>query len=38
MIDTHCHLTFRGLHDRLDEVLAGAAEAGVACAAARARL
>lgn len=29
MIDTHCHLTFRGLHDRLDEVLAGAAEAGV---------
>ena len=29
MIDTHCHLTFRGLRDRLDEVLAGASEAGV---------
>jgi TatD DNase family protein len=29
MIDTHCHLTFRGLYDRLDEVLAGAEQAGV---------
>jgi TatD DNase family protein len=29
MIDTHCHLTFRGLYDRIDDVLAGAAEAGV---------
>jgi len=29
MIDTHCHLTFRGLNERLDAVLAGAQEAGV---------
>jgi TatD DNase family protein len=29
MIDTHCHLTFRGLHDRLDAVLSEAAQAGV---------
>jgi TatD DNase family protein len=29
MIDTHCHLTFRGLHDRLDDVFTGASEAGV---------
>jgi len=29
MFDTHCHLTFPQLHDRLDEVLAGAREAGV---------
>ncbi|MBI1369949.1 MAG: YchF/TatD family DNA exonuclease [Planctomycetes bacterium] len=29
MIDTHCHLTFPELHTRLDEVLAGAASAGV---------
>ena len=29
MIDTHCHLTFPELHQRLDEVLAAAAHAGV---------
>ena len=29
MIDTHCHLTFPRLADRLDEVLAAAQEAGV---------
>ena len=29
MIDTHCHLTFRGLNERLDDVLAGAEEACV---------
>lgn len=29
MIDTHCHLTFSQLRDRLDDVLAGAAEDGV---------
>ena len=29
MIDTHCHLTFPRLADRLDEVLAAAHEAGV---------
>ncbi|MEM9348123.1 MAG: TatD family hydrolase [Planctomycetota bacterium] len=29
MIDTHCHLTYDGLHNRIDEVLANAAEAGV---------
>lgn len=29
MIDTHCHLTYDGLHERVDEVLAGAARAGV---------
>ncbi|MEM6504265.1 MAG: TatD family hydrolase [Planctomycetota bacterium] len=29
MIDTHCHLTYDGLHERIDEVLANAAEAGV---------
>lgn len=29
MIDTHCHLTYNGLYDRLDSVLTGAREAGV---------
>ncbi len=29
MIDTHCHLTYDGLHERVDAVLAAAAEAGV---------
>ncbi|MBX2851812.1 MAG: TatD family hydrolase [Phycisphaeraceae bacterium] len=29
MIDTHCHLTYDGLHERVDQVLAAAAEAGV---------
>ena len=29
MIDTHCHLTFPQLHERLDAVLDGAREAGV---------
>lgn len=29
MIDTHCHLTYDGLIERVDAVLAGAAEAGV---------
>lgn len=29
MIDTHCHLTFRELHEQLDTVLANAADAGV---------
>ena len=29
MIDTHCHLTYPELHSRLDEVLSGAAAAGV---------
>lgn len=29
MIDTHCHLTYDGLRDRLGDVLAGAAAAGV---------
>jgi len=29
MIDTHCHLTYDGLHERVDEVIAAAAEAGV---------
>ena len=29
MIDTHCHLTFPDLANRLDEVIAGAHEAGV---------
>jgi TatD DNase family protein len=29
MIDTHCHLTYDGLIDRLDAVLAGAQAAGV---------
>jgi len=29
MIDTHCHLTFPELRERVDDVLAGAAEAGV---------
>lgn len=29
MIDTHCHLTFPELHDRLDDVLARALNAGV---------
>lgn len=29
MIDTHCHLTFPELHDRLDDVLAAANRAGV---------
>ena len=29
MIDTHCHLTYGPLFDRLDEVLKGAAAAGV---------
>ncbi|MEM6392613.1 MAG: TatD family hydrolase [Planctomycetota bacterium] len=30
MIDTHCHLTYPGLRDRLPEVLAGARDAGLA--------
>ena len=29
MIDTHCHLTYDGLHERIDDVLTGAATAGV---------
>ncbi|MFN3165811.1 MAG: TatD family hydrolase [Phycisphaeraceae bacterium] len=29
MIDTHCHLTYDGLHERVDRVLADAAAAGV---------
>ncbi len=29
MIDTHCHLTFPQLHERVDEVIAAAAAAGV---------
>ena len=29
MIDTHCHLTYPGLHERIDGVLAAAADAGV---------
>lgn len=29
MIDTHCHLTFRELADRVDDVLAAARDAGV---------
>jgi len=29
MIDTHCHLTYDGLHERVDQVLADAADAGV---------
>ncbi len=29
MIDTHCHLTYPGIFERLDEVLAAAAAAGV---------
>lgn len=29
MIDTHCHLTYKGLHERVDEVIAAAVAAGV---------
>ena len=29
MIDTHCHLTYDGLHERVDHVIAAASEAGV---------
>jgi len=29
MIDTHCHLTYAGLHDRVDDVIADAQAAGV---------
>lgn len=29
MIDTHCHLTYDGLHERVDDVIAAAAQAGV---------
>lgn len=29
MIDTHCHLTYDGLHERADEVIAAARSAGV---------
>jgi TatD DNase family protein len=29
MIDTHCHLTYDGLHERVDDVIAAAGEAGV---------
>lgn len=29
MIDTHCHLTYDGLHERIDQVIAAAAQAGV---------
>ncbi|MGB0767001.1 MAG: TatD family hydrolase [Phycisphaeraceae bacterium] len=29
MIDTHCHLTYNGLHERIDEVLRAAEAAGV---------
>ncbi len=29
MIDTHCHLTYDGLHERIDDVMQGAADAGV---------
>lgn len=28
-VDSHCHLTFPGLHERLDDVLASMAQAGV---------
>lgn len=29
MIDTHCHLTYDGLHERIDDVIDAAAQAGV---------
>ncbi|MEO0475470.1 MAG: TatD family hydrolase [Planctomycetota bacterium] len=29
MIDTHCHLTYKGLNERVDDVIAAAADAGV---------
>ena len=29
MIDTHCHLTYDGLHERVDRVIADAGQAGV---------
>lgn len=29
MIDTHCHLTYDGLHERVDDVIDAASEAGV---------
>lgn len=29
MIDTHCHLTYDGLHERVDEVITAAGDAGV---------
>jgi len=29
MIDTHCHLTYDGLHERIDDVIKAAAHAGV---------
>ena len=29
MIDTHCHLTYDGLHERIDDVIATAQDAGV---------
>lgn len=29
MIDTHCHLTYDGLHERVDDVVAAAHDAGV---------
>ncbi len=29
MIDTHCHLTYEGLHNRVEEVLANARSAGI---------
>ncbi len=29
MIDTHCHLTYKGLHERVDDVIASAVAAGV---------
>lgn len=29
MIDTHCHLTYDGLHERVDQVITDAAQAGV---------
>ncbi len=29
MIDTHCHLTYDGLHERVDDVIANAVAAGV---------
>ena len=29
MIDTHCHLTYNGLHEQVDTVIADAKRAGV---------
>ena len=29
LIDTHCHLTYKGLHERVDTVISNAVAAGV---------